>query len=73
MVEVGLGGRYDATNVADGAVAVITNVELDHTDILGASRLQIAAEKAGHRQGWRGGVLRRGRPGDRRAGRRPVP
>jgi dihydrofolate synthase/folylpolyglutamate synthase len=47
VVEVGLGGRWDATNVADGAVAVVTNVELDHVDILGATREQIAAEKAG--------------------------
>jgi dihydrofolate synthase/folylpolyglutamate synthase len=47
VLEVGLGGRYDATNVADGAVAAVTNVELDHTDILGASRELIASEKAG--------------------------
>ena len=47
VVEVGLGGRFDATNVADGAVAVVTNVELDHTEILGSTRSEIAAEKAG--------------------------
>ncbi|MGO9912593.1 MAG: bifunctional folylpolyglutamate synthase/dihydrofolate synthase [Acidimicrobiales bacterium] len=47
VIEVGLGGRYDATNVADGTVAVVTNVQLDHTDILGDSRELIAAEKAG--------------------------
>ncbi|HTX01362.1 MAG TPA: Mur ligase family protein, partial [Acidimicrobiales bacterium] len=47
VVEVGLGGRLDATNVADAAVAVLTNVELDHTDVLGSTRLEIAAEKAG--------------------------
>ncbi|MDA8290844.1 MAG: Mur ligase family protein [Actinomycetota bacterium] len=47
VVEVGLGGRYDATNVADGAVAVVTNVDLDHTEILGSTREEIAAEKAG--------------------------
>jgi dihydrofolate synthase / folylpolyglutamate synthase len=47
VVEVGLGGRYDATNVADAAVAVVTNVELDHVDILGSTRAEIAAEKAG--------------------------
>ena len=35
VIEVGLGGRWDATNVADGDVAVITNVELDHVEILG--------------------------------------
>ncbi len=47
VVEVGLGGRYDATNVADAEVAVVTNVALDHLDILGDTREQIAAEKAG--------------------------
>ncbi len=47
VIEVGLGGRYDATNVADGTVAVVTNVQLDHTEILGNSRELIAAEKAG--------------------------
>jgi len=47
VIEVGLGGRYDATNVADGAVAVLTNVELDHTEILGPTRELIAKEKAG--------------------------
>ncbi len=47
VIEVGLGGRFDATNVADGTVAVVTNVQLDHTDILGASRELIAGEKAG--------------------------
>jgi len=47
VIEVGLGGRYDATNAADGRVAVVTNVELDHTEILGPTRELIAAEKAG--------------------------
>jgi dihydrofolate synthase/folylpolyglutamate synthase len=47
VVEVGLGGRFDATNVADGAVAVVTNVELDHTELLGPTRSHVAAEKAG--------------------------
>jgi dihydrofolate synthase/folylpolyglutamate synthase len=47
VAEVGLGGRYDATNVADGTVSVVTNVDLDHTEILGESRSLIAAEKAG--------------------------
>ncbi len=47
VVEVGLGGRFDATNVADGTVAAVTNVALDHTDILGPTRAHIAAEKAG--------------------------
>jgi dihydrofolate synthase/folylpolyglutamate synthase len=47
VIEVGLGGRYDATNVAEGAVAVATNVELDHVSILGGTRAKIAWEKAG--------------------------
>lgn len=46
-VEVGLGGRYDATNVADGVVAVVTNVALDHVEILGPTREAIAGEKSG--------------------------
>ncbi len=47
VLEVGLGGRYDATNAVDAAVAVLTNVDLDHTEILGSTRPEIAAEKAG--------------------------
>src|SRR5262249_49846083 len=47
VVEVGLGGSWDATNVADGQVAVITPVALDHTRYLGDTVEQIAAEKAG--------------------------
>lgn len=47
VVEVGLGGRWDATNVAQASVAVVTNVELDHTELLGGTRQLIAAEKAG--------------------------
>ncbi|MGP8065151.1 MAG: bifunctional folylpolyglutamate synthase/dihydrofolate synthase [Acidimicrobiales bacterium] len=47
VIEVGLGGRYDATNVADGVVAVATNVELDHVSILGGTRAKIAWEKSG--------------------------
>ena len=47
VVEVGLGGRFDATNVGQADVAVVTNVELDHTQILGNTRESIAAEKAG--------------------------
>lgn len=47
VVEVGLGGSWDATNVVDGAVAVITPVALDHLDYLGGSIEGIAAEKAG--------------------------
>ena len=47
VVEVGLGGRWDATNVADGAVAVITPIDVDHVDYLGSDILGIAREKAG--------------------------
>jgi dihydrofolate synthase/folylpolyglutamate synthase len=46
LVEVGLGGRLDATNVWDGGVAAITNVDLDHTDRLGPTIEAIAREKA---------------------------
>ncbi len=47
VVEVGLGGRRDATNVADAAVAVVTNVSLDHTEVIGPTAAEIAREKAG--------------------------
>lgn len=47
VVEVGLLGRYDATNVAEADVAVITNVGRDHTDYQGDWRRAIAEEKAG--------------------------
>jgi dihydrofolate synthase / folylpolyglutamate synthase len=47
VVEVGLLGRYDATNVADGLVAVVTNVRRDHTDGREGWRRAIAEEKAG--------------------------
>jgi dihydrofolate synthase/folylpolyglutamate synthase len=47
VVEVGLGGRYDATNVADGQVAVVTNVGIDHVEYIGPTREDIAFEKAG--------------------------
>jgi dihydrofolate synthase/folylpolyglutamate synthase len=46
LVEVGLGGRLDATNVWDGGVAAITNVDLDHMDRLGPTVEAIAREKA---------------------------
>ena len=54
MMEIGLGGRLDAVNVMQPDVSVITSIALDHTDWLGDSREQIAAEKAG--------VMRAGRP-----------
>jgi len=47
VVEVGMLGRYDATNVVDSAVAVLTNVCRDHTDGVGAWRQAIAGEKVG--------------------------
>ena len=47
VIEVGLGGRWDATNVADGAVAVITPIALDHMQWLGDTIEEIATEKAG--------------------------
>jgi dihydrofolate synthase/folylpolyglutamate synthase len=46
LVEVGLGGRLDATHAWDGGVAVVTNVDLDHTDRLGPTITAIAREKA---------------------------
>ena len=45
VVEAGLGGRLDATNVLDARIVVLTNVSLDHTDVLGDTREQIAKEK----------------------------
>ncbi len=54
IVEVGLGGRIDATNALDPAVSVITSVSYDHTAILGRTLPAIATEKAG--------IVRRGRP-----------
>lgn len=54
VVEVGLGGRLDATNATDPDVSVITSISYDHTAILGRTLGQIAREKAG--------ILRPGRP-----------
>ena len=45
VVEAGLGGRLDATNVLAARIVVLTSVALDHTDVLGATRAEIAAEK----------------------------
>jgi dihydrofolate synthase/folylpolyglutamate synthase len=47
VVEVGMGGAWDATNVADGRVAVVTPVSLDHAEYLGPDVATIATEKAG--------------------------
>lgn len=54
ILEVGLGGRLDATNIVDADVAIITSIALDHTDWLGPDRESIGREKAG--------VFRRGKP-----------
>ena len=47
VVEVGLGGRLDATNVLDSSVAVITGIDIDHTELLGFTTATIAGEKVG--------------------------
>lgn len=54
VVEVGLLGRYDATNVIDSDVSVVTNIGRDHTDGTGDWRRDVASEKAG--------IIRAGRP-----------
>jgi len=47
VYEVGMGGRWDATNVVDAGVAVVTNVGLDHIEFLGPTHADVAGEKAG--------------------------
>ncbi len=47
ILEVGLGGRLDATNIVDADVVVVTSIVLDHTDWLGPDRESIGREKAG--------------------------
>ena len=47
VIEVGLGGRLDATNVLDAGVCVVTSISLDHTAVLGDTIGEIAADKAG--------------------------
>jgi dihydrofolate synthase/folylpolyglutamate synthase len=54
LLEVGLGGRLDATNIIDPDVAVLTSIDLDHQQWLGETRSEIAAEKLG--------IARAGRP-----------
>ena len=54
VVEVGMGGRLDATNVVDPLITVITSVSFDHTQVLGDTLAKIAAEKAG--------IIKPGRP-----------
>jgi dihydrofolate synthase / folylpolyglutamate synthase len=53
ILEVGLGGRLDATNIIDPDVAVITTVDLDHQDYLGTDRESIGFEKAGIIRAWK--------------------
>ena len=47
VIEVGLGGRLDATNVINPLMSIITNISLDHTDLLGDTIKEIALEKSG--------------------------
>lgn len=54
VLEVGMGGRLDATNVTEPRVAVITSIDLDHQEYLGSTLAEIAGEKAG--------VIKRARP-----------
>ncbi len=54
ILEVGLGGRLDAVNILDADCAVITSIDLDHTELLGADRESIGREKAG--------IMRAGKP-----------
>ncbi|MEP6632615.1 MAG: bifunctional tetrahydrofolate synthase/dihydrofolate synthase [Luteimonas sp.] len=53
VLEVGLGGRLDATNLIDADVAVVTTVDLDHQDYLGDDRERIGTEKAGIARAWK--------------------
>lgn len=57
VLEVGLGGRLDAVNIVDADVAVITTVDIDHTDWLGDDREAIGHEKAGIARAWKPLVL----------------
>ena len=57
ILEVGLGGRLDATNLVDPDVAVITTVDLDHQEWLGGDREAIGFEKAGIARAWKPLVL----------------
>ncbi|HVF53898.1 MAG TPA: Mur ligase family protein [Actinomycetota bacterium] len=55
VVEAGLGGRWDATNVVDASVGILTNIGSDHADLLGTDKHGVAREKAGIAKS--GGVL----------------
>ena len=67
VVEVGLGGRLDATNALDPALSIITSISYDHTAILGRTLGAIAAEKAGILRPARPALLARQRPAAARA------
>lgn len=54
VIETGLGGRLDATNIITPVLSVVTNIGLDHTDLLGSTLAQVAREKAG--------IIKRGVP-----------
>ena len=54
IIETGLGGRLDATNIIDPILSIITNIGLDHQDVLGENIREIAKEKAG--------IIKKGRP-----------
>lgn len=56
VVEAGMGGRWDATNVVDAPVAVITPIGIDHSDYLGGTLAEIAGEKAGIISGPHGDI-----------------
>lgn len=67
VIEVGLGGRLDSTNIVDPELSIITSIGLDHCDLLGHTLAEIAGEKAG--------IIKAGRPvviGEDRAETRPV-
>lgn len=66
VLEVGLGGRLDATNAVDPVLSVITTIGFDHTQILGDSLEEIAREKAGIIRGGRPVISARQRPAARR-------
>ena len=70
VVEVGLGGRLDATNALDPAISILTPVSRDHTAILGASIAAIATEKAGIVRAGRPALVAEQRPAAMRAIRR---
>ena len=81
VLEVGLGGRFDATNATEPRLSVITSIDLDHREYLGSTRAEVAREKAGVMRADRPVVVADGPPEvtevlaeeARRAGARLVP